>query len=526
MLNSLSHLTIRARFRLVIAIVSVALIGLGAWGVVANRVGIQKVEQLFDAANTATAQVGQLRRSLTELRRLEAQMVAVGSSNSVEVQRLRALWKAEAGAVRQGAAALQASHPDSTTLPTLVAQLGTQLDAYVAAIDPVAAQLEAAQIEGPVALAYVGQAEPQIQALADTSEALLKAQAESLLAIRSEMAESSTLVSLLRLVLVGVTLAIFVPLMLWTLRSVCAPLEQAVAAARRIAGGDLSPLPPARGHDETAQLLQALGEMQQGLSHLVGQVRQSAESIQVASTEVATGNLDLSQRTEETASNLQQAASAMQELGGTVTASAASAREADQLARGAADVASRGGHVVGEVVATMEQISDSSKKIADIIGVIDGIAFQTNILALNAAVEAARAGEQGRGFAVVAGEVRALAQRSAEAAREIKTLIGSSVDRVEAGTRLVGDAGRTMEEIVSSVQRVSTIIGEISNSTAEQSGGLGQIQGSVTTLDRMTQQNAALVEQSAAAAESLKSQAQSLSTLVASFRLGQGSATV
>ncbi|MBT9489872.1 MAG: HAMP domain-containing protein [Rubrivivax sp.] len=500
-------------------IVTVSLLALGAWGVVANHVGIQRVEQLFDQANNATGQVGQLRRGLAELRRLEAQMVAVGSSNSVEVQRLRGLWKEEVAGLRRGGQALLAAHPDDTAMAPLIAALDRQLTDYAAAIDPIAAQLEAAQIDGPVALAYVGQAEDKVLALATTSDALLQAQQAALAGIRADMAASSTLVSMLRLVLVGVTLALFLPLMLWTLRSVCNPLEQAVAAARRIAGGDLSPLPAVPGRDETAQLLRALAEMQQGLSRLVGQVRQSAESIQVASGEVASGNLDLSQRTEQTAGNLQQAASAMQQLSGTVAASAASARQADQLARSAAEVAQRGGHVVGEVVATMDQISGSSQKIADIIGVIDGIAFQTNILALNAAVEAARAGEQGRGFAVVASEVRSLAQRSAHAAREIKGLIGNSVHSVATGARLVGDAGQTMEEIVASVQRVSAIIGEISGAAAEQNGGLGQIHGSVALLDRMTQQNAALVEQSAAAAESLKAQAQTLSTLVATFRL-------
>jgi methyl-accepting chemotaxis protein len=234
---------------------------------------------------------------------------------------------------------------------------------------------------------------------------------------------------------------------------------------------------------------------------------------------VAGGNQDLSQRTEQTASSLQQAASSMTQLTGTVRQSAEAASQANQLADSASSVARRGGAVVGEVVSTMDQISTASRRIADIIGVIDGIAFQTNILALNAAVEAARAGEQGRGFAVVAGEVRSLAQRSAEAAKEIKSLIGSSVERVEAGSRLVQEAGGTMNEIVASVQRVSDIIGEISAAAGEQSSGIGQVSQSVTQLDAMTQQNAALVEQSAAAAESLREQSQRLSGLVSAFRL-------
>ncbi len=263
------------------------------------------------------------------------------------------------------------------------------------------------------------------------------------------------------------------------------------------------------------KLISALQQIERSIS----EVRASAESIGTAAQEIAAGNNDLSQRTEQGAGALQQTASSMVQISATVRQTADSARTADQLAHSAATVAQRGGSVVAQVVSTMEDINTSSKKISDIIGVIDGIAFQTNILALNAAVEAARAGEQGRGFAVVASEVRSLAQRSAEAAREIKTLIGASVDKVESGTRLVADAGSTMTEIVASVQRVNDIISEISAAAAEQSSGLGQVNGAVADLDRMTQQNAALVEESAAAAESLKDQAGRLGSLVATFRL-------
>jgi methyl-accepting chemotaxis protein len=259
--------------------------------------------------------------------------------------------------------------------------------------------------------------------------------------------------------------------------------------------------------------------MQQRLRDVVGGIRTGVDSVNTASVEIASGNVDLSARTEQTASNLQQAASAMEQLTGTVKQSADSARQANQLASSAAEVAQRGGSVVAQVVSTMDDINTSSKKIADIIGTIDGIAFQTNILALNAAVEAARAGEQGRGFAVVASEVRSLAQRSAEAAKEIKGLIGASVEKVEGGSRLVADAGRTMSEIVSSVQRVSDIIGEITAAASEQSDGIGLVNRSVNQLDQMTQQNAALVEQSAAAAEGLKDQAARLSQVVGTFRI-------
>src|SRR6201996_6519013 len=304
-----------------------------------------------------------------------------------------------------------------------------------------------------------------------------------------------------------------------TIASVKGPLARATGFAKSVAEGDLSAQVHADRDDELGQLLQALSTMQARLRGLVGHIRSTAESIGTASKEVAVGNQDLSERTEQTAGSLQDAASAMSQLTGTVRQSADAAAQANQLATSATDVARRGALAVSTVVTTMTEINDSSRKISDIIGVIDGIAFQTNILALNAAVEAARAGEQGRGFAVVASEVRSLAHRSAGAAKEIKSLIGASVERVETGARQVADAGATMREIESSVDRVTAIISEISSAAAEQSTGIGQVSGSVQQLETMTQQNAALVEESAAAAESLRDQAESLNTLVQTFRL-------
>ncbi|HEX3139740.1 MAG TPA: methyl-accepting chemotaxis protein [Rhizobacter sp.] len=309
-------------------------------------------------------------------------------------------------------------------------------------------------------------------------------------------------------------------LVAWAItRSVKKPIDRAVRVAERIAEGDLTTPVEVSSRDELGRLLAAIGAMQARLRQVVGEIRTAANSVQSASAELATGNQDLSQRTEKTACNIQQTASSMELMAKSVRHSAESASLANQLSSSASGVATRGGEVVSQVVATMEEIDHSSKKISDIIGVIDGIAFQTNILALNAAVEAARAGEQGRGFAVVAGEVRTLARRSAEAAKEIKSLIVTSVEKVEAGSRLVKNAGSTMGEIVASVKRVSDIVGEITSTSAEQSNGIGQINESVTELDHMTQQNAALVEQSAAAASSLQEQATKLTSVVTAFRL-------
>ncbi|WP_394789368.1 methyl-accepting chemotaxis protein [Rhodoferax sp.] len=309
----------------------------------------------------------------------------------------------------------------------------------------------------------------------------------------------------------------------WLLvRSITGPLNQAVDVSRAVAAGDLSLQFEAVGQNETSQLLLALKGMQTSLARVVGNVRQNAEGVATASAEISQGNNDLSARTEQQASALEQTAASMEELSSTVKLNADNARQANQLAQSASTVATRGGQVVGEVVETMKGINDSSKKIADIISVIDGIAFQTNILALNAAVEAARAGEQGRGFAVVASEVRSLAGRSAEAAKEIKSLISASVERVAQGTALVDQAGITMQEVVMSIRRVTDIMGEISAASTEQSLGVSQVGEAVTQMDQATQQNAALVEESAAAADSLKVQAQQLVDVVAVFKLGYG----
>src|SRR5471030_3283554 len=325
-----------------------------------------------------------------------------------------------------------------------------------------------------------------------------------------------------RMMMVILTLlatAVAAAVVVWVTRSITSPLNRAVDMAQAVAGGDLTTCIDCHSTDETGQLLRAMNDMNDQLARTVGQVREGTDTISVASQQIASGNLDLSSRTEQQASSLEETASSMEELTSTVTQNAENARQASTLVIAASEFATKGGRVVGQVVTTMGAIKDSSSKIVDIISVIDGIAFQTNILALNAAVEAARAGEQGRGFAVVASEVRTLAQRSASAAKEIKELIGHSVETVDAGARLVDEAGATMDGIVSAVKQVADIMTEISAASTEQSSGIAQINQSIVQIDDVTQQNAALVEQAAAAAQSMREQADLLAQAVSVFKL-------
>ncbi len=522
---SMRNISVRSRFYLVMSLVAISLLIQAGWGMVSARTSISTVTDMFDQADGTAQQVGALRESMASLRRYQAEMIATAVSNPTGVEAVHQAWKKEIDALNTGGEGLVKAHSGDAALAALVAKQKALLADVTGIIEPIAQQLTDAKMDATAALAYAAQANAPLDALQANLSSILKSQKDGLAAIRGEIATSSMIASTARLVLVGLTLAIFLPLMWVTLRSICGPLDQAVAVATRIASGNLSGRVSTEGQDEPARLMKALADMQQSLRNLVGQVRESSESIEVASSEVASGNTDLSQRTELAASHLQRTASSMEDLTTTVRQSADSAHTANQLASSAAEVAARGGSVVAQVVSTMNDINTSSKKIADIIGVIDGIAFQTNILALNAAVEAARAGEQGRGFAVVAGEVRNLAQRSAEAAKEIKALIGASVDRVESGSRLVHDAGTTMTEIVASVQRVTDIIGEISAASSEQSQGIGEVKVAIGEVDQMTQQNAALVEESAAAAESLKEQAIKLAAVVSTFKLSEGEAS-
>jgi methyl-accepting chemotaxis protein len=416
---------------------------------------------------------------------------------------------------------LIATSPDAADLKRLYGDIQAIEAKAVASTQAIAAAVQRGEA-GPAREQLWQQAKPQyvewlasINRLIDFEEQRLQIQNKRALDHATGFL-SVMLAALVLALAIGVALAVAIGRSI--LRQLGAEPEALGAAARRVAAGDLSPVPGAE-RAPAASVLASLAAMQGSLSSVVAQVREASDAIATGSADIATGNADLSRRTEVQASSLQQTAASMEQLNGTVKGNADTARQATQLAVSASAAAERGGEVVGEVVTTMDEINASSKKIADIIGVFDGIAFQTNILALNAAVEAARAGEQGRGFAVVAGEVRNLAQRSAEAAREIKGLIGASVGKVEAGARLVGDAGSSMDDIVGQVRRVSELITQISHSTAEQTEGIGQVSGAVGQLDQTTQLNASLVEQSASSAERLRQQADRLAEVVRTFRL-------
>ncbi|MCO5123442.1 MAG: methyl-accepting chemotaxis protein [Rhizobacter sp.] len=438
----------------------------------------------------------------------------IGSLSDAKVKAYRADLAQHLAQVDTEIGALAQSVPDDAALAAAAKAAGTQIALYAKQADEA---IDLSSVDPNTGVAAMQSADASFGELNKTLSAMAaRMQGLASASLDESLARSDRLSLVLGLL--GLFAAAAAVGGAWLVqRRIVAELQRAVVVTDEVASGRLDVDAHTDRADEVGDLMRALSRMTAQLKTSLGSVLQASESIRIASTEIATGNLDLSTRTEQTAANLQSAASNMGQLDGAMQHSAESARQASHLAQSAAEVAARGGAAVSEVVNTMADINASSRQIADIIGVIDGIAFQTNILALNAAVEAARAGEQGRGFAVVASEVRNLAKRSADAAKEIKSLIGASVERVESGSRLVQDAGTTMTEIVASVQRVTHIIGEITTAAAEQSQGIGQVNRSVTQLDQMTQQNAALVEQSAAAAESLKSQAQTLREIVGGF---------
>lgn len=520
LLSFMRAFTIRVRMIGAIGVVLALLLGVGSaglWGMFSMQsFNHDFVEHSF----AESVAMGKLQVGLGELRRYERDMI-INYEKPEQVRAAKVAWDKSWQDVQSRLTALLQGDADADN--ALVEQIRQSLDVYAKALAPVAQQLEGGGYDSATTanllLRSAHAAFDKVDELMVNLQTLLD---DEVRAAYDGAQNTSKIILIVFGVAVGVAALIVVPTTLANMHSITRPLEQAQGLAVSIARGDLTTRPDLRGADELAELMRCLVDMQSSLSRTVGEVRDVADGIRTASTEIATGNQDLSARTEQAASNLQQAASSMDQITATAQQSAEAARSASGMARDNADVAQRGGQLVGQVVSTMEEIHHSSQKIHDIIGVIDGIAFQTNILALNAAVEAARAGEAGRGFAVVAGEVRSLAQRSAEAAREIKALISVSVDKVSAGTQVVHQAGSTIRDIVDNAQKVSSFIGEITSASAEQSQGLAEVNGAVGQLDQMTQQNAALVEESAAAAESLREQAQRLADLVAVFQLGDG----
>ena len=517
-LNTLMRaFTIRTRMIGAIGVVLALLALLGGAGML-GMLRIHDQSQAFvEQSHAAVALLGHLRGDLGHIRQQEKDMI-INYEKPEEVVKAKAQWEQALDASLQRVAALTPllSTPDQA----LAQQLAEHLQAYRQQFAHVARQLEQSGYDtATVANRMSGKAIAQFASAANQMQELDKRLEAEVQQVIDEQAQTAQQTKWLFGLALFISVVVVVPLTLLNMISICRPLVAARAMAQAIAGGDLAQQMQVQGRDEVAELQRALLQMQQGLGALVAQVRDASSSIANASQEIAQGNQDLSSRTEQAASNAQEAVASLSQLTATVQQTASSSQLANQLVSATAATATHGGQVAAQAVTSMQGIAHSSRKIGDITGLIDSIAFQTNILALNAAVEAARAGEQGRGFAVVAGEVRNLAQRSAQAASEIKQLIGDSVAAVDGGVRQVEDAGQAMQDIVTSVQRVTDIMGEINSAAAEQAAGIGQVHDAVGEIDRMTQQNAALVEQSAAGAESLREQAARLAQVVRQFHL-------
>jgi len=519
-----NNLKIGARLGAAFASVLALTILMGAFSI--QRLSLVNDATRDEATNwlAATRALGDYRSVIDNIRRVEVQHITASAAADYDKwERRIAELKTKAAKAWQVYAATGTPGQEQSLAAAIEAAQQNFFDADAALLK---ISRETAGFNEVVRKAYNGESLQKFNALAAAVDKDVAFQGDGAdTAYRnSQDAYRSTCVAVAALLLITIAIG---SILAWLItRGITRPVAEAVQLAKTVASGDLTSSIEVRSRDEIGELQQALADMNARLSQIVIQVRNSSDSIATGSQEIATGNADLSQRTEEQASNLEQTAASMEELTATVQQNTDSANQANQLAVRASAVAQQGGQMVERVVSTMEAISQSSRKIVDIIGVIDGIAFQTNILALNAAVEAARAGEQGRGFAVVAGEVRTLAQRSAQAAKEIKSLIGESVEKVDAGTDLVAAAGKTMTEIVTSVQRVSDLVAEISAASREQSSGISRVGDAVQQLDQVTQQNAALVEESAAASESLESQARQLIGIVSFFRLNEDGSTV
>jgi methyl-accepting chemotaxis protein len=489
----------------------VAALGLGAMGDIQSR-----LDGIVNGNNAKVASVNKMADAIRDIAILDGNLILLSDEAAMREQSKKIVDARERYTAGRGALAKLLVTPDGKALLARV-------DEKVAVLVPLNTQLSEFALKNQndeATMLFITKFQPALQAVLQELDAMDAHEGRLSQAANEEAAAGYALARNLMFalgafaILAGAAIAWFIT------RTITRPIGEAVEVAEKVAAGDIGSRIEVHSKDETGRLMSALKAMNESLVKIVREVRTGTETISTASGQIAAGNQDLSSRTEQQASSLEQTAASMEELTSTVKQNADNARQANQLAVSASEVAVKGGSVVSQVVDTMGSIDASSKKIVDIIGVIDGIAFQTNILALNAAVEAARAGEQGRGFAVVASEVRSLAQRSAAAAKEIKTLIGDSVEKVEAGSRQVEEAGRTMEEIVGSVRRVTDIMGEITAASQEQTSGIEQINQAITQMDQVTQQNAALVEEASAAAQSLQEQAGSLVQAVSVFKLG------
>ena len=513
-----NNMAIKSRLVLVISMLSILLVGIGSFGIH----GLNQTNDAFKGVyEDRTVPLGELGLVIDRMQRTRLNAIIASYARKPEVVKERQAMTDQRDV--EIATAWQKYLATNLTPieKTLIENFNHEWKAYTEARNRTMALAAAGEYDAAVKNAT--EATPKFDAAHATMFKLIQLQRdEGAKEFGASQANyKSIFTTSIFVIALGIALAAVIGFLL--IRAIVNPLNEAIAVANAVASGDLTSRIEVNSTNETGRLLQALKIMNDNLADLVGKVRMGTDQIATASGEIASGNSDLSQRTEEQASSLEETASSMEELTSTVRQNADNARQANQLAAGASEVAVKGGAVVGQVVQTMSSINESSKKIVDIISVIDGIAFQTNILALNAAVEAARAGEQGRGFAVVATEVRTLAQRSAAAAKEIKELISDSVAKVEDGTRLVDEAGATMDEIVSAVKRVTDIMSEISAASQEQSSGIEQVNQAVTQMDEVTQQNAALVEEAAAAAESMQDQTQALTQAVSTFKLSRDS---